>query len=61
MSIAGMIRFTALALLLQCLAAHASYHISDPRLTITLPGAPPIAYSYNEEGLRERGVPVFCC
>ena len=48
-----MIRFTALALLLQCLAAHASYHYPDPRLTITLPGAPPIAYSYNEEGLRD--------
>ena len=48
-----MIRFTALALLLQCLAAQASYHYPDPRLTITLPGAPPIAYSYNEAGLRD--------
>ena len=48
-----MIRFTALALLLQCLAAHASYHIPDPLLTIILPGAPPIQYSYNEAGLRD--------
>ena len=53
MSISGIIRFTALALLLQCLAAHASFHYPDPRLTITLPGAPPIQYSYNEAGLRD--------
>ena len=48
-----MIRFTALALLLQCLAAQASYHYPGPRLIITLPGAPPITYSYNEAGLRD--------
>ena len=53
MSNTGFIRFTALALLLQCLAAHASYHIPAPLFTITLPGAPPIAYSYNEAGLRD--------